>query len=166
VGKSGLRVRPFTPRPGFFIGKAPVKRLPGLLGLGPVEGDYTSTPLSYYDLGAMPWGYRGQPLESLRGVILMPLLDGFGERPPIQSPPEFTNGKRPGVRSADRSRRPLALRSLIRVTSFFPCTCSFLNPIRRQRFCNLPHQLLVTELSAVLRSTPRSGLTSRRSQPA
>jgi hypothetical protein len=41
--------------------------------------------------------------------------------------------------------------SLIRATSFFPCTCSFLNPIRRQPFCNLPHQLLVTELSAVLR---------------
>ena len=62
-----------------------MKRLPGLLGLGPVEGDYTSTPLSYYDLGAMPWGYRGQPLESLRGVILMPLLDGFGGRFPPYS---------------------------------------------------------------------------------
>src|SRR5262245_54056938 len=43
-------------------------------------------------------------------------------------------------------------------TSFFPCTCSFLNPIRRQPFCNLPYQLLVTELSAVSWSSPRSGL--------
>ena len=46
---------------------------PGLLGLGNcVEGD-SSTPLSYYNHTATLWGYRGQPLESLRGVILMPL---------------------------------------------------------------------------------------------
>ena len=33
-------------------------------------------------------------------------------------------------------------------------------------FLQSASRLLVTELSAVLRSTPRSGLTSRRSQPA
>ena len=32
----------------------------------------TPTPLSYYDLAL--WGYRGQPLEFLLGVILVPLL--------------------------------------------------------------------------------------------
>ena len=33
----------------------------------------TSTPLSYYNVTATLWGYSGQPLESLLGVILVPL---------------------------------------------------------------------------------------------
>ena len=47
---------------------------PGLLGWVLVWRGTTSTPVFYYNLVATPWGYRGQPLESMLGVILVPLL--------------------------------------------------------------------------------------------
>ena len=46
----------------------------GFRGLGPcVEGYGPSTPLLYYNVTATLWGCTGQPLESLLGVILVPL---------------------------------------------------------------------------------------------
>ena len=47
---------------------------PGLLGFGVLVVEAaTSTPLSYYNVTATLWGCSGQPLESLPGVILVPL---------------------------------------------------------------------------------------------
>ena len=68
------------------------------LGVLVWRGTTTSTPLSYYNLTATLWGYSGQPLESLLGVILVPRHPGG-----TPSPRSGIAGRVPSKRTLSRA---------------------------------------------------------------
>ena len=69
----------------------------GFRGLGPcVEAVRPPRRLSYYNVTATLWGYSGQPLESLLGVIRVPRHPGGMPSP------------KPGLAWGERQRDPQA----------------------------------------------------------